>query len=143
MTHIKGHYYASHRTINPTGIVPKGPVIDFMARPWPRATAGGLIAWVRATGLGVALLGLAVAGCTRQRRPAAPAAGGVWPEPAASIDPAQLVGTWTCRDLNPYPDQPEQTVVTTYEAGGAFVSELRTPARGAIGAIISNTSSST
>ena len=23
--HIKGHYYASHRTINPTGIVPKGP----------------------------------------------------------------------------------------------------------------------
>ncbi|NWE46220.1 glutathione S-transferase family protein [Pseudomonas gingeri] len=29
--HIKGHYYASHRTINPTGIVPKGPRQDFMA----------------------------------------------------------------------------------------------------------------
>jgi len=28
-THIKGHYYASHRTINPTGIVPKGPAQDF------------------------------------------------------------------------------------------------------------------
>ena len=55
--------------------------------------------------------------------------------PPLSI-PAQLVGTWTCRDLNPYPDQPEQTVVTTYEAGGAFVSESHTPARGAIGAII-------
>ena len=27
--HIKGHYYASHRTINPTGIVPKGPVQAF------------------------------------------------------------------------------------------------------------------
>ncbi|UUQ64222.1 glutathione S-transferase family protein [Pseudomonas fuscovaginae UPB0736] len=27
--HIKGHYYASHRTINPTGIVPKGPEQDF------------------------------------------------------------------------------------------------------------------
>ncbi|BAQ75688.1 glutathione S-transferase domain-containing protein [Pseudomonas sp. Os17] len=27
--HIKGHYYASHRTINPTGIVPKGPQQDF------------------------------------------------------------------------------------------------------------------
>ncbi|MBX9606398.1 MAG: glutathione S-transferase family protein [Gammaproteobacteria bacterium] len=26
MAHIKGHYYASHRSINPTGIVPKGPV---------------------------------------------------------------------------------------------------------------------
>ena len=28
-THIKGHYYASHRTINPTGIIPKGPALDF------------------------------------------------------------------------------------------------------------------
>ncbi|MBH3425441.1 glutathione S-transferase family protein [Pseudomonas gessardii] len=27
--HIKGHYYASHRTINPTGIVPKGPFQAF------------------------------------------------------------------------------------------------------------------
>jgi putative glutathione S-transferase len=27
--HIKHHYYVSHRTINPTGIVPKGPDIDF------------------------------------------------------------------------------------------------------------------
>ena len=29
--HIKGHYYASHRTINPTGIVPKGPLQRFDA----------------------------------------------------------------------------------------------------------------
>ncbi|MEI6559748.1 MAG: glutathione S-transferase family protein [Rhodospirillaceae bacterium] len=29
--HIKAHYYGSHRMINPTGIVPKGPEIDFMA----------------------------------------------------------------------------------------------------------------
>ncbi|UMZ09889.1 glutathione S-transferase family protein [Pseudomonas sp. MPFS] len=28
-THIKGHYYASHASINPTGIVPKGPLQDF------------------------------------------------------------------------------------------------------------------
>ena len=27
-THIKRHYYESHRTINPTGIVPVGPVMD-------------------------------------------------------------------------------------------------------------------
>nr|WP_314465935.1 glutathione S-transferase family protein [uncultured Novosphingobium sp.] len=26
--HIKGHYYESHRTINPTGIVPSGPILD-------------------------------------------------------------------------------------------------------------------
>lgn len=31
MDHIKTHYYASHREINPTGIVPLGPEIDFTA----------------------------------------------------------------------------------------------------------------
>lgn len=29
LDHIKAHYYASHRTVNPTGIVPSGPSIDF------------------------------------------------------------------------------------------------------------------
>jgi putative glutathione S-transferase len=29
--HIKQHYYQSHTTINPTGIVPIGPEIDFLA----------------------------------------------------------------------------------------------------------------
>lgn len=29
--HIKGHYYESHRTINPTGIVPAGPLLDLDA----------------------------------------------------------------------------------------------------------------
>ena len=27
--HIKQHYYGSHKTINPTGIIPTGPVIDW------------------------------------------------------------------------------------------------------------------
>lgn len=31
LTHIKRHYYESHRTINPTGIVPVGPVLDLDA----------------------------------------------------------------------------------------------------------------
>ena len=30
-THIKGHYYRSHVTINPTGIVPAGPLLDLTA----------------------------------------------------------------------------------------------------------------
>jgi glutathionyl-hydroquinone reductase len=34
-THIKSHYYASHRTINPTGIVPFGPALDY-TRPHDR-----------------------------------------------------------------------------------------------------------
>jgi putative glutathione S-transferase len=36
MDHIKRHYYASHRHINPTGVVPGGPALDFSA-PHDRA----------------------------------------------------------------------------------------------------------
>lgn len=39
LDHIKTHYYASHRTINPTGVVPLGPDQDFMA-PHRRASIG-------------------------------------------------------------------------------------------------------
>jgi glutathionyl-hydroquinone reductase len=31
MKHIKAHYYGSHKTINPTGIIPLGPDIDYAA----------------------------------------------------------------------------------------------------------------
>jgi len=31
MDHIKVHYYGSHKSINPNGIVPKGPAVDFTA----------------------------------------------------------------------------------------------------------------
>jgi glutathionyl-hydroquinone reductase len=31
LDHIKRHYYGSHKTINPTGIVPKGPALDYDA----------------------------------------------------------------------------------------------------------------
>jgi putative glutathione S-transferase len=30
-SHIKRHYYGSHKTINPTGIVPLGPALDLTA----------------------------------------------------------------------------------------------------------------
>ncbi|QEW07314.1 glutathione S-transferase family protein [Nitrincola iocasae] len=33
MAHIKTHYYASHTMINPTGIIPSGPVQDFEQPP--------------------------------------------------------------------------------------------------------------
>jgi putative glutathione S-transferase len=36
MDHIKRHYYGSHRQINPTGVVPLGPALDFTA-PHDRA----------------------------------------------------------------------------------------------------------
>jgi putative glutathione S-transferase len=31
--HIKHHYYGSHESVNPTGIVPRGPVIDWTLPP--------------------------------------------------------------------------------------------------------------
>ena len=39
MDRIKRHYYYSHDTINPTRIVPAGPLLDFM-RPHDREFAG-------------------------------------------------------------------------------------------------------
>ncbi len=38
--HIKRHYYESHSTINPTGVVPVGPELD-LDRPHDRETIGG------------------------------------------------------------------------------------------------------
>jgi putative glutathione S-transferase len=38
--HIKRHYYESHRGVNPTGIVPAGPVLDFAA-PHDRTRLSG------------------------------------------------------------------------------------------------------
>ena len=40
LEHIKHHYYGSHPTINPTGIVPLGPALDFTA-PHGRNGLGG------------------------------------------------------------------------------------------------------
>jgi putative glutathione S-transferase len=39
MDHIKDHYYRSHPSINPTGVVPAGPEIDFM-EPHGREAVG-------------------------------------------------------------------------------------------------------
>lgn len=43
LDHIKHHYYGSHRTINPSGIVPVGPAIDFET-PHDRARLPGRMA---------------------------------------------------------------------------------------------------
>ena len=38
---IKQHYYVVHHDINPTGIVPKGPLAEEWARPHDRERLGG------------------------------------------------------------------------------------------------------
>ena len=45
LDHIKRHYYISHPNVNPTGIVPKGPRIDFDA-PHNRDRLTGVFAKV-------------------------------------------------------------------------------------------------
>jgi hypothetical protein len=52
-----------------------------------------------------------------------------------AADPGLLVGTWRCRDLNPYPDQPGQVVTATYAADGGYRAEADAPGRGPMGAI--------
>ena len=44
--HIKNHYYGSHKTINPTGVVPKGPKQDFSVAH-DRDRLGGKGVWRR------------------------------------------------------------------------------------------------
>ncbi|MCC5862063.1 MAG: glutathione S-transferase family protein [Gammaproteobacteria bacterium] len=44
MDHIKTHYYYSHDMINPTRVVPRGPVLD-LDRPHDRARLGPAPAW--------------------------------------------------------------------------------------------------
>ncbi|MGG7553743.1 glutathione S-transferase family protein [Pseudomonas sp. ES3] len=46
-THIKNHYYGSHKTINPTGIVPKGPAQDF-TKAHDRGRLSGKGVWRKA-----------------------------------------------------------------------------------------------
>lgn len=41
LSHIKQHYYRSHPTINPSGIVPKGPALDFSASHGRERLAAG------------------------------------------------------------------------------------------------------
>lgn len=84
--------------------------------------------------IGAALLCLGLGACaTTDGLPPRPTV--MLPAPPVTVDARQLVGTWQCQDLNPYPEQPQQTVVTTYAADGTFVTESRTAAHGPIGAI--------
>jgi putative glutathione S-transferase len=39
--HIKRHYYVVHKDVNPTGVVPLGPVLDTWATPHGRESLGG------------------------------------------------------------------------------------------------------
>jgi hypothetical protein len=41
------------------------------------------------------------------------------------VDASKIVGTWTCRELNPYPDVPRQVSTITYAKEGAFTANAQ------------------
>lgn len=43
------------------------------------------------------------------------------------VSEAELVGTWSCRELNPYPDQPTVTTTLDLSADGTMMSEAILP----------------
>lgn len=75
----------------------------------------------------MALAGLAavLAGCAtgggEARRPAVAVA-----DEVTTVQPNLLVGTWRCRELNPYPELPKATRTLTFAADGTAVAEVLT-----------------
>ena len=66
-----------------------------------------------------------LAGCTGMggdppKRPPVTVAGEV-----QRVDGSKVVGTWTCRELNPYPEVPRQVSTITYAKDGAFTGNAQ------------------
>ena len=57
------------------------------------------------------------------------------PTGGGPVEAALLIGDWQCRDLNPLPGQPPQTVATRYADDGSFRSTSELPVHGPIGPI--------
>ena len=85
----------------------------------------------RVAGILIVVAALSACAAGPPARPALDLADQVGP-----VDRREIVGAWRCRDLNPYPDQPKQTVAATYRADGTFVSESETAARPPVGAML-------
>lgn len=41
------------------------------------------------------------------------------------VDDSKIVGTWTCRELNPYPEVPRQVSTITYAKDGSFTGNAQ------------------
>jgi hypothetical protein len=76
------------------------------------------------------LTGCAVGGGDTPKRPAVAVA-----DEVGVVEQSRIVGTWRCRELNPYPELPRQTITSTYNADGTYVGEGVTEARPPFGAM--------
>jgi hypothetical protein len=76
------------------------------------------------------LVGCATGGGDTPRRPTTSVA-----DEVGTVDSAAVVGTWECRELNPYPEVPQVATTTTYRADGTFTSEGRSAPRPPLGPV--------
>jgi hypothetical protein len=89
-----------------------------------RAGMGALLAGA------LLLAACATGGGDTPRRPATSVA-----DEVGEVDRAAVVGTWECRELNPYPEVPQVATTTTYRADGTFTSEGRSAPRPPLGPV--------
>lgn len=92
-----------------------------------RAQVGGLVAMI------CLLAACTSGGGNEARRPPVNVS-----DEVAAVDRQLIMGTWQCRELNPYPGQPLATTAFTYNADGTFQSETRSQGQGPVGAMIVN-----
>ena len=77
----------------------------------------GLLAVV---GAGALVAGCAGVGGDTPKRPPLTVA-----DEVQRIDSSNIVGTWTCRELNPYPEVPQQVSTITYAKDGSFTGRAQ------------------
>lgn len=49
------------------------------------------------------------------------------PKEVTTVSTAEVVGSWSCRELNPYPDMPEVTIAMAFAANGTMTAESAVP----------------
>jgi hypothetical protein len=49
------------------------------------------------------------------------------PKEVTTVSAAEITGSWSCRELNPYPDTPDVTIAMTFAADGTMAAESSVP----------------
>lgn len=91
----------------------------------------GRLLCLGAAGMAALLAGCTAGGGDAPRRPVVDR-----PDQIGTIDRELIVGTWQCRELNPYPNAPLRGTTITYRGDGSFESQGRSETQGPLGAIL-------
>ena len=49
------------------------------------------------------------------------------PKEVTTVSRDEVIGSWSCRELNPYPDVPDVTIAMTFAADGSMAAESTVP----------------